>query len=206
MAKLAERRKELLDSMNRQAIFDGAVAVISQHGLGGLTMDRVATAAGVAKGSLYNHFKTKQQLLEFVHDRAVSPMQHVLHEIVQSDCSAAEKLEQIARTWREHLIRHHAVFEFLINDSMIRAILRDSEQSARATAIRQIAQIFQQGIDSGAFRRFDTKQLAEMFIGAAIGMAEQEFAEGKSRSVDDATAPLVSVFLHGVAKQQQGEL
>lgn len=202
MAELAERRKELLDSMNRQAIFEGAVAVIAQHGLGGLTMDRVAAAAGLAKGSLYNHFKNKQELLEFVHDRAVSPIQAMVQEIVQTDGDAADKLERISRTWREHLMKHHAVFEFLINDSMIRAVLRDSEQSARATGIRQIACVFQQGIEAGVFRPFDTQQLAEMFLGAAICMVEQEFSEGRSRSVDEATEPLLSLFLHGVLKSE----
>ena len=201
MAELAARRRELLDSMNRQAIFEGAVSVMSEHGLNGLTMDRVAAAAGLAKGSLYNHFKNKQELLEFVHDRAVSPMHEILREIAQSAHPAAAKLEQIARTWREHLIRHHAVFEFLINDSMIRAILRDSEQSARAKVIRQIADVFQQGIDAGDFQPLDTRQLAEMFIGAAIGMVEQEYAEDRPRSVDAAAGPLVSVFLHGVEKR-----
>jgi AcrR family transcriptional regulator len=51
MVRLAERRKELLDSMMREAVYEGAVAVLTQFGLNGTTMDRVAAAAGIAKGS-----------------------------------------------------------------------------------------------------------------------------------------------------------
>ncbi len=64
--------------MMRDAVYEGAVAVLTQYGLNGTTMDRVAEAAGMAKGSLYNRFRSKRDLLEFVHERAVAPMRETL--------------------------------------------------------------------------------------------------------------------------------
>ena len=198
MTKLAERRKELLDSMMREAVYEGAVAVLTEHGLNGTTMDRVAAAAGMAKGSLYNHFRSKQELLEFVRDRAVAPMQEALRDIAKNRFSAAEKLTSISRLWREYLVEHHAVFEFLINDHAAKRLLKDTEQTTRASGIEQIAIIIEQGIKEGAFRPIDAGAVAEMFISASIGMVEQEFAAGTSRSVDEAVDALMGVFLHGL--------
>jgi AcrR family transcriptional regulator len=56
MVRLSERRKELLNSMMQNAIHSAAVAVLTEHGIGGMTMDRVAEKAEVAKGSLYKYF------------------------------------------------------------------------------------------------------------------------------------------------------
>ena len=198
MTNLAERRKELLDSMMREAVYEGAVAVLTKYGLNGTTMDRVAAAAGMAKGSLYNHFRGKQELLEFVHDRAVAPMQEALDDIVKSRLCAAEKLASISRLWREYLVKHHAVFEFLINDHAAKGLLRDTEQTTRASGIKQIATIIEQGIEEGAFRPVDAGAVAEMFVSASIGMVEQEFAAGISRPVDEAVDALMGVFLHGL--------
>jgi len=202
MTSLAERRKELLDSMMREAVYEGAVAVLTEHGLNGTTMDRVAAAAGMAKGSLYNHFRGKQELLEFVHDRAVTPMQKALDEIVRDRLSAAEKLASISRLWREYLVKHHAVFEFLINDHAAKRLLRDTEQTVRASGIKQIATIIEQGIEEGAFRPVDATAAAEMFVSASIGMVEQEFAAGISRPVDEAVDALMGVFLHGLSADE----
>ena len=202
MTSLAERRKELLDSMMREAVYEGAVAVLTEHGLNGTTMDRVAAAAGMAKGSLYNHFHGKQELLEFVHDRAVAPMQEALDEIVKDRFSAAEKLASISRLWREYLVKHHAVFEFLINNHAAKRLLRDSEQTTRASGIKQIAAIIEQGIEEGAFRLVDAGAVAEMFVSASIGMVEQEFAADISRPVDEAVDALMGVFLHGLSVVQ----
>jgi TetR/AcrR family transcriptional regulator len=199
MPTLAERRKELLDSMMKQAVYEGAVAVLSRHGLSGTTMDRVATAAGMAKGSLYNCFRSKQELLEFVYDQAITPLHEAIDEVVASGLNAVEKFTAVIRIWREYLVKHQAVFEFLINDQAVRQRLRSNEQNARDSGDRQLVKILRQGIDDGVFRPVDVDAVAEMMRSAAIGMVEQEFATGKLRPVDEAVATLSNIFLHGLA-------
>lgn len=202
MTSLPERRKELLNSMMREAVYEGAVAVLTEHGLNGTTMHRVAAAAGMAKGSLYNHFRSKQELLEFVRDRAVAPMQEAVEEIVKNRFCATEKLASISRFWREYLVKHHAVFEFLISDHTAKRLLRDTEQTTRASGIKQIATIIEQGIEEGTFRPLDASAVAEMFVSASTGMVEQEFAAGISRPVDEAVNALMGVFLHGLCASE----
>lgn len=203
MATLAERRRELLDSMMKQAVYEGAVAVMTKHGLNGTTMDRVAAATGMAKGSLYNYFRSKQDLLEFVHDRAVAPLREAIDQVVNDGANAIDKLTSITRMWREYLTKHQAVFEFLIKDMAAKQRLRTTERTARATSIGQIATILQQGVREGLFRPMDATAAAEMLVSAAIGMVEQEFAVGRTRSINEAVDALMSVFLHGLLATPQ---
>src|SRR4051794_25867695 len=46
----------------RAALLDGAVRAVVKHGSRRATMSDVASLAGVAKATLYNHFRTKQDL------------------------------------------------------------------------------------------------------------------------------------------------
>jgi AcrR family transcriptional regulator len=46
----------------RQGLLAGAARAFAQHGLRRSTMQSVAAAAGVAKGTLYNHFRTKDEV------------------------------------------------------------------------------------------------------------------------------------------------
>ena len=46
----------------KQLIVDAAVAVAAQHGISGASMDQIAETAGVAKGSLYYNFASKDAL------------------------------------------------------------------------------------------------------------------------------------------------
>ncbi|MFD1787164.1 TetR/AcrR family transcriptional regulator [Sphingomonas floccifaciens] len=50
----------------RAAIIDAAMAVLADKGLARLTIDGVASAAGVTKGGLFHHFPTKDALIDGV--------------------------------------------------------------------------------------------------------------------------------------------
>jgi AcrR family transcriptional regulator len=46
----------------RAGLLDGAVRAFAERGLRGSTMQSVAATAGVAKATLYNHFRTKDEV------------------------------------------------------------------------------------------------------------------------------------------------
>lgn len=50
----------------RQLITEAAVRVAAQHGISGASMDQIADTAGVAKGSLYYNFTSKDAIFEAV--------------------------------------------------------------------------------------------------------------------------------------------
>jgi AcrR family transcriptional regulator len=47
----------------KNTIFEAAIKVFSSNGYNGATMDDIALNAGVAKGTLYYHFKSKKKFL-----------------------------------------------------------------------------------------------------------------------------------------------
>ena len=46
----------------RRGLVEGAARAFAEHGLRGSTMQSIARAAGVAKATLYNHFRTKDEV------------------------------------------------------------------------------------------------------------------------------------------------
>ncbi|MFI1459870.1 TetR/AcrR family transcriptional regulator [Nocardia carnea] len=64
--------KERADAArNRRAILDATAALLAEHGADGVTMERVAAAAGVGKGTIFHRFGTRAGLLhEMVAERA----------------------------------------------------------------------------------------------------------------------------------------
>jgi AcrR family transcriptional regulator len=58
----------------RQAILEAALAVFTSQGFAAAKLDVVADRAGVAKGTIYLHFKDKQDLFEQMVREAVSPV------------------------------------------------------------------------------------------------------------------------------------
>lgn len=198
MANLMAKRKTLVDSMMRDAIYEGAVVVLAEHGLNRATMDRVAAAAGVAKGSLYNYFRSKDELLAFVHEKTVQPLHEAGEQIVTSDLAASEKLSAMVRNWRQYVGEHRATFQMLIKNSGSEGVLKEASLETNEVVVRRIAGVIDEGIQAGEFRAVNTQYAAEMLLAAAKGMLEAEFAEGVQRSDEETVDTLISVFLHGL--------
>jgi AcrR family transcriptional regulator len=72
-------RSERSDAVrNRQRILDAAAALIRQRGVDAITMDEVAAAAGVGKGTLYRRFGDKGGLAEALLDRRETELQEAI--------------------------------------------------------------------------------------------------------------------------------
>lgn len=58
-------------SSKREAVLESGLALASELGLGGLTMERLAEAVDVTRGGLYAHFDSKEEILREILRRAV---------------------------------------------------------------------------------------------------------------------------------------
>jgi len=197
--RLTERRKAAVDAAMRDGLFEAAVAVIAQHGSAGLTMERLAIAARVAKGSVYNYFRNKRGLVQFVYQKAYEPINVQMHEIAASNQTARVKLEAMARMYFEHVNQDRELFAFLLNDASVRGLLKTEQDSLRAQVIVVLTGIIEQGMAAGEFKVLDAKRVAEMVLGAIRQLAECELAGSEPRTAEEIVGVLVPVFLDGIS-------
>jgi AcrR family transcriptional regulator len=198
MPKLSEKRKEMLTVLMKEAIYDATISVLREHGVNGMTMDRVAAAANLAKGSLYNYFRDKQDLLRFVYGKIVDPISLAIDETAASSSSAPQKLETILRTLFEHLGQHRGVLSLLLRDEPTRATVEPRKQSGRAKALTHFIEIFSQGVAEGSFRELDTVLAGRMFLGAISEIFQQQL-DGPHREVNNIIEEVLGIFLQGVS-------
>ncbi|MBL8524867.1 MAG: TetR/AcrR family transcriptional regulator [Betaproteobacteria bacterium] len=83
-----------------EAILDAVNRLLSEKGFDLMTMDDVADAVGVAKGSLYKHFSSKEKLAAAVMIRLLSQTLETLQQM-PADWPAVRQLEEILR-WSLH--------------------------------------------------------------------------------------------------------
>jgi len=198
MAQLAERRKELVTGLMKDAIYAAAVEILTKQGVDGLTMDRVAETAGVAKGRLYNYFDNKRDLIDFVYDKTVEPAKLIFQEVVAKKLSAREKLEQMLRRWFDYFATNRGIFSFLFENPGISDMADAHKRSSRREGIADLTVIFQQGVDEGAFRAVNPARVAEMFLGAVIISIEQQIASDEQRPTEESVGALMDLFLKGL--------
>ena len=60
---------------HREDLIDAAEAIVTEQGVGELTLERVAARAGVTKGGLIYHYKTREALLQALVERLVGKIE-----------------------------------------------------------------------------------------------------------------------------------
>ncbi|WP_407377627.1 TetR/AcrR family transcriptional regulator [Methanobrevibacter sp.] len=59
---------------NKEKIFNVAVDLFSEHGYGGVSIRQIAREVGIKESSIYNHYKSKEAILDAILDYYVSKM------------------------------------------------------------------------------------------------------------------------------------
>ena len=96
-------KKQQFDA-REEAILDAVNKLLSEKGFDLMTMDDVAEAVGVAKGSLYKHFASKEKLAAAVMTRLLNQTVEVL-DGMPGDWRAGRRLEEILRWSLQHRLR-----------------------------------------------------------------------------------------------------
>ena len=87
------KQRELLE--REQLILDTAQAMIHEHGYNILTMDRVAEATEYSKGTIYNHFSSKEDLVCSLCCRSIKNLIDVFERAYQYQGPTRERYSAI---------------------------------------------------------------------------------------------------------------
>jgi AcrR family transcriptional regulator len=189
-------------SKRRQTIVETAARLFAQEGFSGCDMERVAVAAGVAKGTLYLYFPGKQELFFACVDWGMSWMQRSVREAAESGGNS-DPFERIARGIREYLAffeAHPEYVELLIQE---RAIFRDRKRPTyfeyRAANVGYWKEQWRQLIAAGRIRAdLPVERIADTIGSLLYGtMFTNRFA-GRSVSLDEQYEALLEVVFRGL--------
>lgn len=148
--------KERLREVRAELILDVAEKVLVEKGYHDTAMDEVAAHAGIAKGTLYQHFPRKEDLGLALYERGLLLFEQIIQQAAaSSSLTARAKLELILlAVYREHQGRKAHLLQLLYHDMDIRKSLLEKKGRLRERVEQcaaQIRAIMEQGRVAGEF-------------------------------------------------------
>lgn len=137
------RRREAPD-VRREQLLAAARALVVERGVRATTMAAVADAAGVAKGTTYLYFASKDDLVEAVRSAYLDEFAAAL--LSDGAAAAPERLDRFVDGLFRFAAEHHVLHHALIHDA------GTSESEAMAGALAILEPIIAAGADDGSFR------------------------------------------------------
>jgi len=201
--------QEQLIQARRSQILDAATQVFAEKGFQRATIRDVATAAGIADGTIYNYFENKTALLLGILDR--------LNETEEREAQFGQMEEMDARTFARNYIKQRyevltqfgfQAFQVLISEILVNKELRERYYEQVVEPTFAIAEKYYQTLaDEGLIRPLDIpltlRAISGMFLGVLIErMMGDSVLQEKWDDVPDLMAELI---LTGIENNQRGE-
>ncbi len=94
------KRKDI-PQKRRKEIFDAATELFSKSGYHGVSVDAIAKKAGISKGNLYWHFKSKQEIFLQLFEYLALPLFTPLMQLFEENLPPRVKLGAVSRACLE---------------------------------------------------------------------------------------------------------
>ncbi|HKQ64483.1 MAG TPA: TetR/AcrR family transcriptional regulator [Methylomirabilota bacterium] len=134
-------------------IIAAAAKVFQTKGYHAATVQDIADAVGILKGSLYHHVKSKEDLLYLIVKEPIARIYERMSEIVASELPASEKLRRAIVAHLEAFDRHYPhLFVYLHEREEMKRRFREQFKLSPKHYERCWQQILREGVKSGEFR------------------------------------------------------
>lgn len=182
----------------KRSIFESAIKVFSNSGYTGATMDEIASMAGVAKGSLYYHFKSKEELFYFIIEEGIE----LIHKEVQDAVAKVENPFERIKVSAKVQLRY--VYE---NKDLIKVIMSQLWGMEKRNELLRVkikflldesAKKFEAAINEGFIEKADPMFLSYSFIGMMFSSALYELLNEDDYDYDTVVEKFMTYLQYGI--------
>src|ERR1700704_2210621 len=138
----------------REAILRAAIRVFAHNGYFSSKVADIARAAGVADGTVYLYFKSKEEILHSIFDQNMAEALAACRKLAAKLTDPREKLRRIAALHLERLGADRdlaVVFQVELRGST--KFMREFSAAGFAEYLKLLCKIFEEGQRAGVFRQ-----------------------------------------------------
>lgn len=184
-------------SPRRIEILKSAAAAFRRRGYHGASVEEIARALRMTKGSLYYHFRDKEEILFVLHDWSVDLLLEKLAEVEKEDAPPDAKLRRLVRAF-VHMIIDELHGTALTMDLQALAPARLRRVIAKRDRFdRGLRRIVQEGMDQGVFAPGDAKLAAFAVLGA-VNWITRWYDPGGPKGSDEIGRSMADMVLDGL--------
>jgi len=194
-------KMKLKKEEKKNQIIQAAIRTFAKNGYFNSRVSEIAKEAGVADGTIYIYFKSKDEILSAIFDEALDKFVAVSEERLKSVADPIERLEAIAFLHLQYLganrdlatvfqieFRHNIVFMEKFTRSKLREYFR---------IIRETIEVGQQ---KKVFRNLEPKFATKLFFGMIDEMVTSWLLSKKEYKLEKAAKSLTRAFVFGLAE------
>lgn len=191
---MAQIKKEKREKINKAAI-----AVISREGFHAATTDKIAEEAAVAVGTIYNYFKSKEDILLSIFKTENERRNSFFGIISQMELEPIEKIRSVLDMLFAGVTNSPDLFKILLSERSSYLRIAGESRGAENGLLFFILTVLEKGINNGSLRECDT-DVAAVAITGAIETVLNICLDDRNMDPEQSKEELLSLIAEGILK------
>ncbi|MFB7258705.1 TetR/AcrR family transcriptional regulator [Streptomyces nojiriensis] len=189
-------------AITRQKLYEAAVTLIAEQGFSATTVDEIAERAGVAKGTVYYNFASKNELFEELLRHGVGlltvSLRTAAEETEARGGSRVEALDAMIRAGLVFIDRYPAFTQLYVAELWrTNRAWQSTLMVVRQEAVAVVEKVLREGVERGELSaEIDVPLTAAAMVGMVLVAALDWQSFQSERSLDDVHSAL-SLLLRG---------
>lgn len=182
----------------KRLIFEAAINIFSNCGYNGATMDDIALKAGVAKGTLYYHFKSKEDIFNFTISEGMDVIKEEIDLLLFVKQNPIEKLKALCKLEIKLVYKNRDFFKVVLSQLWGQESRQQELREAIHNHIKCIEKFIVPAMDGGYIRKAEPTFIAYSIFGTMCSSAVYELINKSETSMDQTIEELMNYVLKGI--------
>ncbi len=190
----------------RNRIIDASLHLFEIQGYHGVTVDRIIEETSSSKGGFYHNFKSKDELLYFIHDEFITYALTKAKEAYETHTTSTERICTIVQFFLQvfDLYKSH-ITVFYQESVYLKPEYSELIKKKRKEFKQILFRVLQEGVESGEFRTELPVNITTMSIIGMINWTYKWYRKDGEMSINEITDVFTDLIIHSIVHEDRRE-
>jgi len=190
----------------KMQILQVAMKVFARKGVVKTKMIDIATEAAVGKGTIYEYFRSKDEIFISAFTYFFETMLAEVNQVIDTEQDPVRQLQIITELSLKSLLQENEEFADIMMDFWAEGVRNKNQVVLNSINLKGIyadyrkivAKILKRGISQGVFKEMDIHTAASVFIGTFDGIMLQWILDRRRINLQKVSRILLETFINGI--------
>lgn len=183
----------------KAAIIKVAYKLFNERGFNGTPTSLISKESGVATGTLFRYFPTKEELINYAYASAKNHMALAIKAGIDGDLTIDEKALHIWRNMILWGLQNPEEFLFIEQFASSPYITKLTEKEAMSN-FGFLAEVLEEGVRNGSVKDIRGRLMADMIFDSSKAVVNKVIREGKKEAIDELIDVSFDLLWRGIGK------
>lgn len=149
----------------KRKIFETSMKLFAEKGYDATSIEDITATVGVAKGTLYYHFSSKEEIFNFLIEEGIKLLQNSVDIKTAKHNNYIDKIKAIVLIQIKIVVKYEDIITIILSQFWGNEVRNKKCQNYVYDYIGQIEQIVQKGIEKGEIKNGDSRAIASEIYG-----------------------------------------